>query len=319
MTHRLLSLHHVTATVDDAQEDLDFVTGALGLRLVKQTVNFDNHSVFHFYYGTERGAPGTLWTTFPYKGWGVPEGVRGAGQVVATLLSVPPGSLDWWLEHFRTRGVTAGVNEHWFGQRVVTAWDPTRMPFMLVESPGDLRAPWTGGAVDHAAAVRGLDGVMLSVRALGPSVEFLAELFGFETAAQDRDSIKLVLPGAPAGSAVYLGATLHDPQGRNGIGTIHHVAFAVATPEEQLAIREDLMGRGVQVTPVRDRQYFQSIYFREPGGVLYEIATMAPGFTVDEPLESLGERLKLPPWEEPHRATIEATLPAVRLTPPGVP
>ncbi len=308
MPHQILGLHHVTATVDAAQADLDFCLDLLGLRLVKKTVNFDNHHVYHFYYGTERGAPGTIWTTFPYRGHGVRVGEKGAGQVVATAFSVPAGSLEFWRARLHTAGVVTSETQTRLGDQVLRFDDPSGLWFELVASDRDARAPWTGNGVNDAYAIRGLHGVTMMVRALEPTLALMTGLLGYAVVGEAGDRLRVGAGGDAPGHLIDI---VVDPEANaaiNGLGTVHHVAMAIATPEEQLALRHDLLSRGVQVTDVRDRCYFQSIYFRVPGGVLFEVATVQPGFTVDEDLASLGQGLKLPPWEEPARASIEEHL-----------
>ena len=308
MSHPIRGLHHVTATVDEAQPDLDFSEGVLGLRLVKRTVNFDNHSVYHFYYGTAAGAPGTIWTTLPYHGRGVAPGVHGAGQVVATAFSVPAGALDFWQARLRTMSRPASWTEPRFGERALVLRDPSGLALELVADEHDPRAPWSGGGIGAEAAIRGLHSVTLLLRSRGPTIELMTGLLGFDVIEEDGARTRLAAGGLAGGHLVDVVEAPDAPAARNGLGTVHHVAFAIVGADEQLRLREELIRAGRQVTEVRDRTYFQSIYFREPGGVLFEVATMQPGFTVDEPADALGENLKLPPWEEPHRATIEATL-----------
>lgn len=309
----ILGLHHVTATVAEAQPDLDFCVGALGLRLVKKTVNFDNRNVYHFYYGDERGSPGTIWTTFPYAGMGVPAGRKGEGQITTTSFSVPADSLEHWRERLAGRGVDAAAGESPFGEGTLAVTDPSGLHFVLVGTARDTRAPWVAPGMEPAAAVRGLFGVTLTVASAEPSVRFLSEVLGLRVTKEAGGRVRLAVAGEGPGHTLELVHGTGAGPARNGLGTVHHVALAVDSPEAQLRLREDLLGRGVRVTEVLDRQYFQSIYFREPGGVLLEVATTAPGFTVDEPLESLGRDLKLPPWEESNRPQIEAGLPGVRL------
>lgn len=313
MPPRLLGLHHVTASVTDAQEDLDFYAGLLGLRLVKKTVNFDNHTVFHFYYGDEHGTPGTIWTTFPYKGYRVPIGRRGAGQVTETAFSVPIGSMEAWRSRLSSRGTVVTEAGTRFGEAVIAFEDPSSLAIELIETAADNRTPWTTGQVGALMAIRGVHSVSLTIHQAPRSVAFLSEVLGWQVIGEEDGRTRLGIGTGGPGQAVDI---LHDPDApaaMNGLGTVHHVAMAIGTPEEQLEARAALLRRGVAVTEVRDRQYFLSIYFREPGGVLYEIATMKPGFAVDEPPTELGTTLKLPPWEEPYRAEIEARLPSVKI------
>jgi glyoxalase family protein len=311
MTSPILGLHHVTATVDDAQADLDFSVDALGMRLVKKTVNFDNHFVYHFYYGDEVGHPGTIWTTFPYKGRGVPIGLKGAGQITVTSFSVPAGSLDTWKTRLRERGYTLTDAAPRFGEESILITDPSGLIIELVANVADARTPWTTGGVDAKSAVRGLHSVSLEVREPRRTVEFMRDMLGFEVVNEMEGRIRVAVNGGGPGKVMDIVSAGGAGWAKNGLGTVHHVAMAVGSEDDQSKLREELVGRA-QVTPVRDRQYFKSIYFREPGGVLFEVATMAPGFPVDEPVAELGRGLKLPPWEEPHRAEIEAQLPNVR-------
>jgi len=310
MSSPILGLHHVTATVDDAQADLDFSVDALGMRLVKKTVNFDNHFVYHFYYGDEVGHPGTIWTTFPYKGRGVPIGSKGAGQITVTSFSVPAGSLDAWKTRLRARGYAVADAPPRFGEESILITDPSGLAIELVANDTDTRAPWVASGVDDTSAVRGLHSVSLEVRDPRKTVEFMHEMLGFEVVNEMEGRIRVAVNGDGPGKSMDIVHAGDAQWAKNGLGTVHHVAMAIASDDEQLKIREELAGRA-HVTDVRDRQYFKSIYFREPGGVLFEIATLQPGFPVDEPVPDLGRALKLPPWEEPNRAAIEAQLPNV--------
>jgi glyoxalase family protein len=319
MPASVLGLHHVTATVDGAQEDLDFSVGILGQRLVKKTVNFDNHGVYHFYYGNEHGTPGTIWTTFPYRGKGVPPGTKGYGQITTTAFSVPAGSLASWTDRLAARGVRTYSNEARFGDDVLTFEDPSGLVFEMVANGEDKRPPWTGGQTNAGNAIRGLHSVTLTIQSPPETLAFLKTFLGLEPAERDADRIRLAVNGGGPGRTIDIVHPPGGPGARNGLGTVHHVALAVPSPDEQLAIRSALAGAGWKVTPVMDRQYFQSIYFREPGGVLFEVATVPPGFEIDEPAAHLGEGLKLPPWEEPNRAAIEAALPPVAVPAPSGP
>jgi len=308
MTHPILGLHHVTATVADAQADLDFCLDLLGMRLVKKTVNFDNHDVYHFYYGTERGAPGTIWTTFPYRDRGVRVGVKGAGQVVTTSFSVPSASLGFWRRRFTERGVDARDVETPFGEDAIHIDDPSGLWFQLVASDRDARAPWTGNGVGSSEAIRGLHSVTMTVRSLGRTLELMTGLLGYTVVGEQENRTRVAVGGDGPGHVIDIVVDPDAQPAANGLGTVHHVAMAVSTDEEQRRLRDELLRMGLVVTDIRDRCYFQSIYFREPGGVLFEVATTQPGFTVDEDVSTLGRSLKLPPWEEQYRATIEANL-----------
>jgi len=310
MDFPILGLHHVTATVEDAQADLDFGIDALGLRLVKKTVNFDNHGVYHFYYGDERGTPGTIWTTFPYKGRGVQPGIKGAGQVTVTSFSVPAGSLDMWKQRLRARGLTVTDAPPRFGEESIMVSDPSGLMMELVANDRDSRAPWIAG-VDERHAVRGLHSVTMTVRDPVATIDFMRDLLGFEIVNEMEGRTRVAVNGGEPGKTIDIAYSPNVDPAKNGIGTVHHVAMAITDGAEQLRLRDEIVRRGLQVTPVMDRQYFTSIYFREPGGVLFEVATMRPGFAIDEAVPELGRSLKLPPAAEVNRAAIEASLPAV--------
>jgi glyoxalase family protein len=311
MTHPILGLHHVTATVDDAQADLNFCLDLLGLRLVKKTVNFDNHDVYHFYYGTGVGAPGTIWTTFPYKGRGVRIGVKGAGQVVTTSFSVPKASLAAWRRRLTERGVQWRDVETRFGEDAIHVADPSGLWFELIGADRDARAPWTGNGIGETDAIRGLHSVTMTVRSLEQTRALMTGILGYRVVNEAAGRTRLSVGGDGPGHTIDV---VEDPDATpaiNGLGTVHHVAMAISTDDEQRRLQQELLQMGLRVTDVRDRCYFNSIYFREPGGVLFEVATIQPGFTADEDASTLGRGLKLPPWEEPYRRDIEAKLPAI--------
>jgi glyoxalase family protein len=310
LKHAILGLHHVTATVNDAQADLDFCRDLLGMRLLKKTVNFDNHNVYHFYYGDERGTPGTIWTTFPYKGWNVGPGRHGRGQITVTSFSVPPGSIDFWESRIRENGTATLRASTATGGPAISFADPAGLVIRLVEA-ADTRAPWTGSGLDAAMAIRGLHSVTLTVTEPAPTLELLTSLLGFEVVEQSGQSTRLAVGRDAPGRHIELICDSDAPPASNGLGTVHHVALAIATAEEQARLRQELLALRYGVTEVLDRQYFQSIYFREPGGILLEVATVQPSFTVDEPLAELGRELKLPPWEEANRSAIQQRLPPV--------
>lgn len=309
MSLDILGLHHVTATVADAAPDVAFYAGLLGLRLVKKTVNFDNPSVYHLYYGNEVGSPSTLMTTFPYAGQGVRPGVRGAGQITATSFSIPPGSLPFWTERLDSRRIPFHRPTPRFGAPSLEVDDPSGLQIELREAAHDARPPWTGGDVPAEAAVRGIHSVTLSVRKAEPSIRFVTALLGGRVVDMEGHRTRISLGKGGPGATLEMLEDTESPDGVNGLGTVHHVALAVPDAEAQLRAREKIRILVPSVTPVRDRQYFTSIYFREPGGILYEVATQGPGFLVDETSESLGQALKLPPGEERKRSAIEAGLP----------
>lgn len=312
MTPHIRGLHHVTATVADAQADLDCYTGLLGQRLVKQTVNFDNPYVYHFYYGNEAGTPGTLMTTFPYLGHGVPVGRKGAGQITVTSFSVPAGSLAFWRQRLAEQDVAVVDEATAFGEPALRFEDPSGLVLRLVESARDERPAWVVPDLGQHA-IRGIHDVSLLVRDPARTLALLTELMDGVVLAERGDATRVGVGGDAPGQLLELVRAGEAPNAANGLGTVHHVAFAVDDETAQLEMRGRLVRHGVPVTEVKDRQYFRSIYFHEPNGVLFEIATIPPGFATDETPAELGRALKLPPWEEPRRQAIEARLTPIRL------
>ncbi|REJ85862.1 MAG: ring-cleaving dioxygenase [Acidobacteria bacterium] len=309
-------LHHVTAIGGDARRNVDFYTRVLGQRLVKRTVNFDDPSTHHLYYGDERGTPGSIMTFFPWPG--SRRGRRGAGQVVVTSYGVPPGSLEWWEEHLLSRQVAVEPLARRFGERTLRLLDPDGLLLELVEVAGlEGAAPWTGGGIAPEVAVRGFRGVTVATAPGSGTSSFVEQVMGFEPVAEEGGTRRHRIAPAPGHGP----ASVHDPfaavldvetseeHGRGGAGTVHHVAFRIADDPAEQAWRSHLLASGAAVSPVMDRQYFHSIYFREPGGVLFEIATDPPGFTLDESVEELGSALRLPPQYESQRERIERLLP----------
>ncbi len=304
-------LHHVTAIADDPQANVDFYTGVLGLRLVKQTVNFDAPDSYHLYYGDEAGRPSSLLTFFPWKG--VPQGRQGVGMTTATAFSVPETSLGWWRERLVTHGIDADAPRSRDGEDVLTFRDPDGMVIDLVAAPGDTRSGWDGvSSIPSDHAVRGLHAVTLSERLLEPSAQMLTDMLGMQLGGEEGDRARFTMAGGASGALVDVAAD-DGMRGLQAGGTVHHVAFRAPDLETMTRWQHELMDAGVRVTDIRDRQYFKSIYFREPGGVLFEIATDEPGFATDEPLLELGRSLKLPPWLEPSRDQIAAALPPLHL------
>jgi glyoxalase family protein len=242
----------------------------------------------------------------------VPVGTKGAGQVVVTSFSVPPAALGHWRHRLREQGIAVDERANRFGEEVVAFRDRSGLDVELVANGADARPFWGAGPVGGESAIRGLHSVTLSVREPMPTVALMTEMLGFRIVDEAEGRIRVAAGAAAPGHTVDIAYDASSPAARNGIGTVHHVAMAIDNADEQLRLRAELQRRGLQVTEVRDRQYFRSIYFREPGGVLLEVATIPPGFTVDEDLPQLGCGLMLPPWEEPNRERIERGLPAVQ-------
>jgi len=315
----LAGIHHVTAIATDPRTNLQFYTEVLGLRLVKKTVNFDDPGTYHLYFGDERGRPGTILTFFP---WPLARrGSRGAGQATVTSFSVPQGSLGWWLDRLEKQGVVHEDPVERLDEEALVFLDPDGLKLELVAHEGaDDREPWGGSPIPAGRAVRGFHSVTLSERGYEATARLLTEILGFRKVAEAGHRFRFDTGPGGAGARVDVLCTPDAPHGRVAAGTLHHVAFRVADDEDQVAWRERLAGRDLDVTPVLDRQYFHSVYFREPGGVLFELATDPPGFTLDETVEDLGTGLKLPPWLEPHRERISGALPdltAARARPSG--
>ena len=304
-------IHHVTAIASDPQANVDFYTKVLGLRLVKQTVNFDAPHVWHLYYGDEQGSPSSILTFFPWPG--VMQGKEGAGLTTATAFSVPPESIGFWHERVKTLGLTTEAPVVRGDSEVLTLFDNDGMRLELVASPGDSRSGWDGVSdIPQEHAVRGLHEVTLSERNLDPTASMLTNFLGMGLSSETAGAASFSMGEGGAGASVQVVGGIQD-RGLQAGGTVHHVAFRAPNLQTMESWRQELVGRGVNVTEVMDRQYFKSIYFREPGGVLFEIATDEPGFDIDEPLLELGRKLKLPPWLEPSREQIQNSLPRIEV------
>ncbi len=302
-------LHHVTAISGAARRNLQFYEGVLGLRLVKRTVNFDDPATLHLYYGDAQGAPGSILTFFPWEQAGA--GRLGIGETQETVLRVPESSIGWWTHRFVERGVAHDLPARRFGETVLQFRDPDGMRLALAGTPGAEAEPaWTGGDVPAEHAIRGLQGVSLLLDRAAPTAAILRDVFGFAEVGREGTTTRYRTEGAALGGVIDLreaGGFLGPRQGR---GSVHHIAFRAADDAAQDAlVRRLAEDHGLKTTGRKDRDYFRSVYFREPGGVLFEIATDDPGFAVDEPADRLGESLKLPRQYEPHRAEIERVLP----------
>jgi glyoxalase family protein len=299
-------IHHVTAISGAATRNLDFHTRLLGLRLVKKTVNFDDPGTYHLYYGDERGTPGSILTFFPWAH--AAQGRLGTGETQETAFRVPTAALGYWTHRFVEKGVPHQLEKR-FGESVLGFSDPDGMRFALVGVPGaEAESAWAHGDIPAEQAIRGFHGVTLLVADAAPTARVLTEVLGFRQAARDG-ALTRYHADATLGGHVDLREVGDFPRGKLGRGSVHHVAFRAADDAAQAAMAQSAVKLGLHVTEQKDRNYFRSVYFREPGGVLFEIATDDPGFAVDEPLASLGTALKLPRFLESRRAELEAKLP----------
>ncbi len=301
-------LHHITAISSDITRNMHFYCKVLGLRFVKQSVNQDDPGTYHLYYGDYTGSPGTVMTFFPWAG--LPRGRPGSGQSYATGFSVSAGSLPFWQERFAQLKVKSLPIERRFADEVLPFFDADDLRLELVATTeADSRPPAPAGDVPSDQAIRGFHGTTLGLIEARPTAAVLTESMGYRLVTQSGHRSRYTVGLSGPGTYVDLWTDPALPRGLSGAGTIHHVAFRAADDASQNAARAVLVERGLQVSPVIDRAYFKSIYYREPGGVLFEIATDQPGFAIDEPVETLGSKLSLPPHLEPHRAEIQAALP----------
>ena len=306
MIKDIKGLHHVTSMAADANENNTFFTDTLGLRRIKKTVNFDAPDVYHLYYGDELGTPGSVMTYFPFPH--MPRGKRGAGEVGITEFAVPKGSLGFWQTRLVDRGLIRQSQDEVFGEKRLSFDGPDGDSFALVETEDRNRTAWTGANVPETAGILGFNGARLRVQDPTATGELL-EFMGYQKAETQGNVTRYLVEGGNAADTIDLEALGNGPLAEQGAGSVHHIAFAVADRAAQLRVREALMDTGYQVTPVIDRNYFWAIYFRTPGGVLFEISTNEPGFDHDEDTAHLGEALKLPAQYEAQRKEIEAALP----------
>jgi glyoxalase family protein len=319
---RSAGIHHITAIAGDPQHNLDFYTETLGLRLVKRTVNFDDPGSYHFYFGDNIGSPGTIITFFPWPG--ARRGARGSGQVTTVSFAVPHNSMAFWKERLRATHVVTEEIAGRFGEETIRFLDPDGLMLQLVVSPSEVegsrhetlkaapRDPSTPLRFAQDDKIFGFAAPTLEVRKPEKTEDLLTEILGFEFVAEENNRRRFRGRGSNASAEIDLVSSATG-FGQIAVGTVHHIAFRAADDEEQLRVREQLVARGLNVTPVIDRQYFHSIYFREPNGILFEIATDEPGFLIDESADELGETLKLPPVYEANRDEIERVLPTIHL------
>ena len=304
----LHGLHHITAIASDARKNVDFYTRVLGQRFVKKSVNQDDPGTYHLYYGDYAGSPGTILTFFPWAG--VPRGRPGHGQAYATAYSIPAGAAPFWQDRFTKFGVETGPTETRFGDQVLTFFDPDGLRLELIATTeADPRPPAPSQDVPAEHAIRGFHSSTLGLTSAKATSAVLVGTMGYRQVAQAGARTRYTVAAGGPGTYVDLLTDPALPRGLNGAGTIHHVAFRTPDDANQEEALSALRADGLSVSPVIDRAYFKSLYYREPGGVLFEIATDQPGFAIDEPVETLGQKLSLPPRLEPHRAEIEAALP----------
>jgi glyoxalase family protein len=307
MENTILGLHHITAIADNAKRNLDFYTKVLRVRLVKKTVNFDDPGTYHFYFGNETGTPGTILTFFPWEGIG--KGTNGSGLATHIGYSVPKGSLEFWKNRFQQFNISFQEGEI-FGEKLISFNDPDGLQLQFIESstPDD-RKVWTTDDIKDENALKGFHNITLTLKKAEPTIKVLTDIFGYDLQKQEGERYRFATDAIDTANLVDIIENDKIPAGRNAGGTNHHVAFRVKDDQVLMEFREKVMSAGLSITPKIDRDYFYSLYFREPGGVLFEIATDNPGFTVDEPLDELGQGLKLPKQYEAMRGQIEESLP----------
>jgi glyoxalase family protein len=310
-------IHHVTAICGDPQRNVEFYTGVLGLRLVKRTVNFDDPGSYHLYYGDGLGSPGTIMTFFA---WILPpmvtaKGRQGTGQIATTSFRIPEASLDFWVDRLAATGMDFDGPALRFGEAVVSLVDPDGLELELIaRGGGPQRAPWRDGPIPVEHAIRGFAGATLWLQGYQRTAVLLTQTMGLREVGSEGALFRFRVGDGDDAATLDLHCRPEADPGRMGIGAIHHIAWRTLDGAEQERWRAVLTEAGYDVTPVLDRKYFRSIYFREPGGVLFELATDPPGFTTDEAPDELGNQLTLPDWLEPRRVRIEARLPHIRLS-----
>lgn len=305
MENTILGIHHITAIAGDAKRNFDFYSKVLGLRFIKKTVNFDDPGTYHFYFGDEFGNAGTILTFFPW-GSAIQQGRKGSGMATEIGYSVPRGSLAFWIDRFEKYNVIYNKPSQKFGENYLTFLDPDGLKLELIESKTtDDRKGWETDEIKADVALKGFHNITLTLKDIKPTAGVLTEIFGYQQIENEVNRYRFKTSAVETAAIVDLVELPDEKHGHVAGGSVHHVAFRVANDEIEMQLREKIVAYGLQITPQIDRQYFHSLYFREPGGVLFEIATDNPGFTVDETLENLGKELKLPPQYESMRVEIE--------------
>lgn len=307
---RIQGLHHITAIAADARGNFEFYTNVLGLRLVKKTVNFDDPGTYHLYYGDEVGTPGTILTFFPWQG--LVRGRAGTGMATDIGYSVPAGSLDFWANRMKQFNIDHDSLSRRFDEEYISFRDPDGLQInLVVSSTPDSRIPWTTKDINESVAIRGFHSIVLTLANIRNTATILTDVLGYSLLKQEGHRYRFSTDAIDSANIIDLVEIPNGKRGLQGSGTNHHVAFRVSNEEILMKYRAKIEAKGINITPKIDRNYFFSLYFREPGGVLFEIATDNPGFSVDEPVNELGTHLKLPPQYEPNRAQIEQVLPVL--------
>lgn len=310
MENKILGLHHITAIADNAKRNYEFYTKVLGLRMVKKTINFDDPGTYHFYFGDQSGTPGSILTFFPWEGIG--QGRTGTGMATDIGYSVPEGSLGFWADRFKQFNTKQQAVAERFGEQYLSFQDPDGLHIDLIEPElEDNRKPWETNEVKASVATKGFHNITLTLKDIKATAEILTDIFGYTLLTQEGNRYRFITHAIRGAAIVDLLELPEMPAGYNAAGTNHHVAFRVKDDNIQMEFREKIASKGLNPTPKIDRDYFYSVYFREPGGVLFELATDNPGFTVDEPLSELGTQLKLPNQFEGARLQIEKVLPVI--------
>mgnify|MGYP000535785595 CR=1 FL=1 len=308
MNDQISGIHHITAIAGAAQRNYDFYTGVLGLRLVKKTVNFDDPGTYHFYFGNETGTPGTILTFFPWTN--VRRGTNGVGMATEIGYSVPADSLDFWANRFREKNISHDQVKERLGEKIIAFRDPDGLELFLVAPEiKDTRSVWATNEVSADVATKGFHSITLLLRNKDATAKILTDIFGYRLLKQEGNRFRFITDAIDNANIVDIVEMPNGKPGHVAGGTNHHVAFRVKNDDILMQFREKIVAAGHSITPKIDRNYFFSLYFREPGGVLFELATDNPGFAVDENVSELGKNLKLPPQYEPQRTGIEKSLP----------
>jgi glyoxalase family protein len=310
MENKVLGLHHITAIAGNARRNYDFYTKVLGLRFIKKTVNFDDPGTYHFYFGDEVGTPGTILTFFPWEG--ITKGRQGTGMTTDIGYAVPANSLGFWSDRLKKHDVRITGSGQRLDEAFLSFEDPDGLPLtFIVPAIGDKRKPWESSEVKASTATRGFHSVTLSLRSVTETAKVLTDIFDYTLVKQEGNRYRYATNAIESAGVVDLLEAPDAPRSINAGGTVHHVAFRVKNEDVLMQYREKVIQNGLNITPKIDRNYFFSLYFREPGGVLFELATDNPGFAVDEPVSELGSHLKLPAQYESNRAEIEKVLPSL--------